>query len=500
MSHQDPAESVHPRTATILLSQAAKWRAFAVAVSVAALTILDLSKVNVSLPSIEASLGADSTQLQLIVSGYVLAFGLFLVPMGRLGDQRSRRALFIVGLATFTLASLACALAPTAELLMAARFIQGIGAGIQMPQVLGIIQQIFVGKERGRAFGLFGAVISISTAIGPTLGGLLIALGGDGDGWRWIFWINLPLGLAAIAAAIWVLPTTKGRSPRPVTLDPVGVILFGLAIFALMWPFLFTTGSPDDDPMRWWLLVVFVVVAALFVAWERRYAASGKVPLIPFSLFQISSYRNATLLVTFYFAGLPALFLLTTLYLQTGLGLAPVFAGMVGIGFAVASAVGSWIGGNLVSTHGRGVVVWGLIIVLAAIAGLVATAVLVPAEWAPYAMAGVMVFAGAGGGLVVSPNQTLALADIPVREGGLAGSLGQLGQRIGTAVGTAVGLALFYATIFRESDSKASLEVYHDAYMIGSISVAVFISLALVIGVVDMTRRRRGAASDEFQI
>lgn len=486
----DDIVTTHPSTRSIPLSQAAKWRAFAVAAGVAAITILDLSKVNVALPSIEGALNAGPTELQLIVSGYVLTFGLFLVPMGRLGDQRSRRALFLVGLSLFTLASLACALAPDIVVLMVFRLIQGAAAGIQMPQVIGLVQQLFRGAERGRAFGLFGATIGLATAFGPTLGGLLIALGGPTDGWRWIFWMNVPLGIAAIAAAIWLLPSTSSRSRRPLALDPVGVVLFGLAVLALMWPFLFTTGSPDDDPRRWWLLVVFLLFAGAFVAWERRYASLGHAPLVPFSLFGISSYRNGTLLATAYFAALPALFLLTTLYLQAGLGLEPVYAGMVTIGFAIPSAIASWIGGNLVNRVGRPIVVVGLVMVLVATVGLVTIALLVPPHVTPWAMAGVMIIGGLGGGIVISPNQTLALADVPVHEGGLAGSVGQLGQRIGTAVGTAIALALFYATIYRESGGTPAHVVYHDAYLLGMTSVAVFIALAFIVSIVDLSRRR----------
>jgi len=328
----------------------------------------------------------------------------------------------------------------------------------------------------------------------------MIALGGPNDGWRWIFWMNVPLGIAAIAAAVWVLPTTRVHTGRRIALDPVGVVLFGITVLALMWPFLFTTGSPDDDPRRWWLLTVFLVFAALFVAWERRYAARGHAPLIPFTLFRIASYRNGTLLATSYFAALPALFLLTTLYLQTGLELEPVFAGMVTIGFALPSALASWVGGNLVTRIGRPLVVGGLIMVLVSAVGLVIVAVFASPELTPWLMGTVMILGGLGGGLVISPNQTLALADVPVSEGGLAGSVGQLGQRIGTAVGTAVALALFYATIYRETGSRDSLVVYHDAYLIGMSSVAVFIALSFIVSIVDLSRRRaaaRDAESDE---
>jgi len=485
------SRSAHPPTTDIVLTSPQRWRAFWVCVAVAGLTILDLSKVNVALPSIESALGAGSTELQLIVSGYVLTFGLVLVPMGRLGDQRSRRALFIVGLSLFTVTSLLCAIAINPVMLLVARLLQGVAAGIQMPQVLGLIQQLFQGKERGRAFGLFGATVGVATAFGPTLGGLLIALGGDTNGWRLTFWMNIPLGIIAIALVLWVLPSTRTKSHRAVSFDAFGVVLFGLTVLSLMWPFLFTTGSPDDDPRRWWLLVAFVLFAGAFVAWERRYESRGGQPLIRFALFRVSSYRNGTLLMTAYFTALPALFLLTTLFLQIGLGLAAVFAGMVTIGFALTSAIFSWIGGNLVGTYGRPVVVWGLAGVLLSVIGLAVAAILVPEDAVAWVMAGILVVGGAGGGLVISPNQTLTLQDIPVKQGGVAGSIGQLGQRIGASVGTAVGLSLFYATIYREGGSDPTATTYHDAYAYGMIAVAIFLAIAFVIGVVDLSSRRR---------
>ncbi|WP_224751272.1 MFS transporter [Microbacterium helvum] len=485
------AAPVPAHTAVIPLSSGARWRAFWVCASVAAITILDMTKVNVALPSIGEVLGAGSTELQLIVSGFVLTFGLTLVPMGRLGDQRSRRTLFVVGLSLYTLTSIACALAPTAGFLLVARLLQGAAAGVQMPQVIGMTQELFQGKERGRAFGLFGATIGVATAFGPTLGGLLIALGGPTDGWRLIFWMNVPLCLIAIAFALWLLPDTRTRSQRPVQLDPVGVLLFGLSVVSLMWPFLFTTGAPTDNPARWWMLAAFALFVSAFIAWERRYASRGRSPLLPLSLFGVESFRNGTLLQTAYFTATPAMFLVTTLFLQLGLGLAPVYAGMVSIGFALASAITSWVGGNLVNTHGRVVVVWGLVGMMLCVAGLVLTALYSDPAWVPYIAAVVMTIGGAGGGLVIAPNQTLTLADIPVKQGGLAGSVGQLGQRIGAAVGTAVALSMFYAAIYRESGSHDDLVVFHDAYAFGMLSVGVFLALAFLVAIVDLTARRR---------
>lgn len=468
-----------------------RWRAFAVAVTVAAITILDLTKVNVALPAIQSALGADSTTLQLVVSGYVLTFGLTLVPMGRLGDQRSRRTLFVIGLALFMVTSLVCAVAASPTILLVGRLLQGAAAGVQMPQVIGLVQELFSGPERGRAFGIFGAVIGLSTAFGPTLGGFLIAVGGEQHGWRLIFWLNVPLVLAAMLLALRLLPRDPpARQRQRLQLDPVGVVLLGVTVLALLVPFLLTTGSPTDDPRRWWSLVVAVGFGIGFAIWEHRYAASGRVPLIPFALLRIRSFRNGTLLATSYFAAMPPIFLLTTLFLQDGLGLAAVFAGMVTIGFALASALASWYGGVMVNRFGRALVVLGLVVVAAAVLALALVARLVSAEATPYAMAGVLLVGGLGGGVVISPNQTLTLAEVPVQEGGLAGSMGQLGQRIGTAIGTAIALSLFYAVVFSETGTRSVVAVHQDAYDRGMIAVGVFLVLALITGIADLRARR----------
>ncbi|PJJ62424.1 MFS transporter [Compostimonas suwonensis] len=468
-----------------------RWQAFGVCVGVAALTILDLSKVNVGLPSIEKSLGAGPTELQLIVAGYALAFGLALVPSGRLGDIHSRRTLFIVGLSAFTAASLLCALAPNITVLVVARILQGIAAGIQMPQVLGLIQQLFQGAARGRAFGVFGATVGVATAFGPTLGGLLIAVGGPTDGWRLLFWMNIPLGLIAIFFAMRLLPKRQAHDRGRTELDLIGILLLGITTFSLMLPFVLTTGGPDDDPNRWWWLVGFALGAAAFVWWERDYKRRGKSPVIHFSLFALSSYRNGILVATAYFAAIPAVFLLTTLYLQQGLGLAPVFAGMVSIPFALASAVTAWIGGRLVERYGRALVVLGLVLVIVGFLLVLAAAVLSPRELTPWLMAAAMTVAGAGGGFVISPNQTLTLAEIPVTEGGVAGSMAQVGQRVGTAIGVAAASSTFFATLYRESAASDQLAVYHDGVRNGFTVAIGLMAVALVLGLVDLGQRRR---------
>ncbi|WBU38212.1 MFS transporter [Homoserinibacter sp. YIM 151385] len=470
-----------------------RWRIFAVCVAAASLTILDLSKVNVGLPSIETALGAGPTALQLIVAGYALAFGLLLVPAGRLGDLRSRRTLFLVGLGVFALASLVCALAPDVVTLAVARILQGASAGILMPQVFGLLQQLFQGPDRGRAFGLFGAIIGLSTAFGPTLGGLLIAIGGPEDGWRLLFWMNVPLVLILFPIAWRLLPRRQAHQAGGAGLDPVGIVLLGIAVLALMLPFVLTTGSDSDDPARWWWLVLFAASGAAFVVWERRVAARGETPVVDFGLLRIPSYRNGILVGTFYFAAMPATFLTLTLYLQQGLHLAPVFAGMVTIPFALVSAITSWLSGRVVDRFGRALVVGGTAVVATGFTTAALLGILLPAEAAPWGIAAGMLVAGVGGGAVISPNQTLLLADIPVVSGGVAGSIAQLGQRIGTAVGLAAATAAFYATLTLETGDAAELVVYHDAYR-NAVAVSVaFVVAALVFGLLDLRRRRHAA-------
>ncbi|KQO06713.1 MFS transporter [Agreia sp. Leaf244] len=477
----------------IELTERAKWQAFAVAVGVAALTILDLSKVNVGLPSIEKALGAGPTELQLIVAGYALAFGLALVPAGRLGDIYSRKLLFSIGLISFTLASLACALAPTVETLLIARILQGVAAGIQMPQVLGLVQQLFQGSARGRAFGIFGATIGVATAFGPTLGGLLIAVGGETDGWRLLFWMNIPLGLIALFFALRLLPTKPKGTTMKTQLDLVGILLLGLSVFSLMVPFVFTTGGPDDDPKRWFWLIGFALGTTAFLLWERDYGRRGKSPVVHFSLFRIASYRNGILVATAYFAAIPGTFLLTTLYLQQGLGALPVFAGMVSIPFALTSAASSLIGGRIVERYGRKLVVIGTATVIVGFSLILAAAVLTPRDETIWWMAAAMAVAGAGGGLVISPNQTLTLAEVPVSEGGVAGSLAQVGQRVGTAIGVAAVSSTFFATLYRDKADPDQLMAYHEGFRNGILIAISLITVSLIVGLVDLRSRAKAA-------
>ncbi len=228
-----------------------RWKALAVCLVTGFMTLLDVSIVNVALPSIRSGIGASEADLQWVVSGYALAFGLFLIPSGRLGDARGRRKVFVAGVVLFAVSSLAAGLAPTAEVLVVSRLVQGVGGGLLSPQVSALIQDLFRGKERARAFGLFGTTVGISTAVGPLLGGLIIGGLGVEDGWRWIFFVNLPIGVAAIVLALRWIPADRAGAGRRESLDPVGVLLLGAAVLALLLPLV--EGRQGGAATGWWL-------------------------------------------------------------------------------------------------------------------------------------------------------------------------------------------------------------------------------------------------------
>ncbi|HEY1530007.1 MAG TPA: MFS transporter [Galbitalea sp.] len=471
------------------LDNLARWRAFFVCIGVGALTILDLSGVNVALPSIQKSLHANSTELQLIVAGYTLAFGLALVPAGRLGDNFSRRTFFVVGLSGFTIASALCAVAPNEIWLTTARLIQGLAAGVQMPQVLGMNQQLFRGEERGRAFGIFGGMIGVATALGPTLGGLVIGLGGTTNGWRLLFAINVPLGIAAIIFSLRLLPKNQDRGEGNKELDPVGVVLLGIAIFCFMLPFLLTTGGKGDDPLRWFWLAGSVAGAVAFVLWEKSFAKRKKSPIVHFELFAMRSFRNGLLVATTYFAGMPAAFLITTLFLQEGLRRSPLLAGLVVVPFAVTSGTAAVIGGRLLNRFGRALVVVGIATVIVGVSLTVLAAQFAPPSTIEWFMGAGLLVGGAGGGLVISPNQTLTLSEIPVVEGSAAGSMTQLGQRLGTAVGVSAVTAIFFGVL---STAGNSMTAYQAAFRDGFFVTIGLLAISLVIGIIDLRQRDRG--------
>ncbi|MFI1106316.1 MFS transporter [Streptomyces melanogenes] len=436
------------------LSDRGRWRALAVCLVAGFMTLLDVSIVNVALPSIRAALDASEADLQWVLSGYALAFGLFLVPAGRIGDARGRRAVFMTGLALFVVASAACGAAQSSLWLVAARAVQGLAGGLISPQISALIQQMFSGAERGRAFGMLGSVIGISTAVGPLLGGLLIHAAGPHEGWRWVFYVNVPIGVACLVLARRLLPDTPSARRIPLrALDPVGVLLLGAGVLALLLPFV--QAQQWHGPEKWLLLVVSAALLTAFVAWERRQRARGASPVVDLALFRERSYWLGCALILLYFGGFTSIFFITALYLQAGLHLSALLAGLAITPFAVGSGVAATIGGRLVARFGRRLVAVGLVMVATGLGATALAVHLALGRSAAWAMTAPLLLAGLGSGLVIAPNQTLTLSQVPVRSAGSAGGTLQTGQRVGSAVGIAAVGAVFFAQLGRDGWAAA---------------------------------------------
>ncbi|QOC91813.1 MFS transporter [Micromonospora craniellae] len=459
-----------------------RWQALGVGLVAAFMTLLDISIVNVAIPSLDRALNAGPSDLQWVLSGYALTFGLVLVPAGRFGDVHGRRNAFVFGIALFTVTSAVAGLAQSPGWLVAARLLQGAAAGLVNPQVTGLIQQLFQGPERARPFGLLGATIGISTAVGPLLGGLLIAAGGPEHGWRWVFFVNVPVGIVAVVFGWRLLPRHpigQAVHRRP---DPIGVVLLGIGVTLVLLPLV--QREQWHGPTKWLLIPAGLVALVGFALWERRYARQGP-PLFDVRLFTRQSYALGSLIALIYFGGFTAIFFIFTLYLQNGRGYSALVAGLAVTPFALGSAVASAVGGRIVNRFGRPLVAVGLLAVVVGL-GLVALALeLAPHAPVPWVTAAPLLLAGLGSGLVIAPNQTLTLSQVPVPQAGSGAGMLQTGQRIGSAAGIAAVGAVFFSVVASGNDA------WSKAFERSLLLSAGIIALALLVALIDIARHHR---------
>ncbi|HET6699806.1 MAG TPA: MFS transporter [Nocardioidaceae bacterium] len=463
-----------------------RWRALAVTLVVGFMTLLDVTIVNVALPSIQRGLHASPQGIQWIVSGYALTFGLTLVAGGRLGDVLGRRRMFLVGLAAFTLTSAAAGAAPNEATIVVARLLQGVAAGMLTPQNTGLIQEMFEGPERGRAFGIFGTTVGVSAAAGPILGGLLIAAFGAESGWRAVFWVNVPVGAVAMLLAARVLPAGRRESGSLRSrIDFVGAALLGAAVLCFLLPLVQSMGDPET---WWWLLALLApLLGALFVRWERRQLRRERAPLLDVRLFsEVPGYLSGIGIGTVYFCGFSGIWLVLALFFQDGLGYSALQSGLAVTPFAVGSSVSAVIAGRLVSRFDRWLTVAGLGLVVLGFSALTAVVSLTEGASAAWWMALPLLVAGVGGGAVISPNITLTLDRVPPRMGGAAGGALQTGQRIGSAVGAALLAAVFRVSL-SATDGRPHAAL---AWTFGCSVLVMVVTLALALG--ELQRRRTG--------
>lgn len=423
-----------------------KWWILAVILAAECMDLLDATVVNVAAPAIHSDLQTSSTGLQWIVGGYALAVAVGLIIGGRLGDIVGRRRMLLIGAAGFTISSALCGLAPNTGVLVTFRLVQGLAGAMMLPQGLGLIRETFTDDDQAKAFGIFGPVIGLAAVLGPILGGVLVDWNLGGTGWRLVFLINVPLGMAAIAGA-WIL------LPRPVPtagtrLDGGGAVLSAVACLAMVYPLI--EGREHGWP--WWTYVLIVLSFGLFGAfgWQQhRRARSGRDPLVTPSLFSHRGYVVGLLVMLLFFSGMGGLLLTISVFLQVGQHFSAIHTGVTFIPMSLGMAVGAGAsGGFLGKRYGRRVIQAGALVSLAG---------WVLAVWAVHRsvptgavdlLPGLAV-AGLGMGLVVAPLFDVVLASVTDEEVGSASGVLNAVQQLSGAMGVAVLGTIFFAAAGR---------------------------------------------------
>jgi len=408
-----------------------KWWTL-IAVSVATfMLLLDITVVNVALPAIRKGLGASFTDLQWVVDAYALTLAALVLTAGSLADRFGRRRLFGVGLAIFSAASALCALAPDATFLNVSRAIQGVGGAVMFAVSLSLIAQEFnAGRERGMAMGIYGSTIGVAVAIGPLLGGALT----DSLGWESIFYLNVPIGLAAMA--ITALKVRESRDPNATRVDWPGVVTFSTGLFLLVLALVRGNDEGWGSTTIVSLLAGAAVLLVAFLVIERRVAE----PMLPLELFKRPAFTGVQLSAFAISSSLFALFLYLTLYLQNYLGLSPFQAGLRYLPITVASFIAAPIAGALLSrVHARVMLSIGLVGVgvgLLLMGGLSAGD-----EWTT--LLGGMLVAGAAVGLLNPVIADVAVSVVPKERSGMAAGINDTFRQVGVSVGIAVWGAVF---------------------------------------------------------
>ncbi|HEY3186902.1 MAG TPA: MFS transporter [Solirubrobacteraceae bacterium] len=421
---------------------ARKWWTL-IAVSVATfMLLLDITVVNVALPSIREDLGAGFTDLQWVIDAYALTLAALVLTAGSLADRLGRRRLFAGGLAIFSGASLLCALAPDPTFLNVARAIQGIGGAAMFAVSLALIAQEFTaGRERGMAMGLYGATIGVAVAIGPLVGGALT----DSLGWESIFYLNVPIGLAAIAVTL--LKLRESRDPNATRVDWPGVATFSAALFLLVLALVRGNDEGWGSALVVSLLAGAAILLAAFIAIERRVAE----PMLPLALFRRRAFTGVQLAAFAISSSIFALFLYLTLYLENYLGLSPFQAGLRYLPITVVSFFAAPIAGALLSrVQARLMLSLGLAGVGAGL--LLMGGIDAGSEWTT--LLGGFLVAGAATGFINPVIADVAVSVVPKEQSGMAAGINDTFRQVGVAVGIAVWGAIF---VGRGADKVAAL-------------------------------------------
>lgn len=465
------------------------WMGLGVLLLAAFMGQVDMFIVNVAAPEMQTGLQASFGQVQFVINGYVIAYAAGMITGGRLGDRLGRRRVFWWGTAVFTLASLLCALAPSAGWLITARVAQGLGASVMMPQVLSIIRASFADPQRrARAVGVYGATIGFGVIAGLIGGGVLVSLNVAGLGWRTIFLINVPIGLVMLLTIPFFVADSRSSQPPPT--DLVGALLSGLLLPAVFLPL--TLGTEAGWPNWCWpMLAGGLALLAVFLGHERAYAARGREPIAAPRLFGNRGFGTSLVTVTTFFSGNAGLFLVLTYHLQAGLGLGPLATGLafapLGGGFAAASAAGQRLAGRFgprTAIAGTGLMVTSLLLI-PIITGI-------PANAQAWVLALILSLSGLGQGLVVAQLLSTVLSLVQAEDAGSASALVNTTTQAGMATGTAL-IGTLYHTILGTNPNHPTIPLQtSDLTTAFTLVALVLAALAAATGVLLEQLRRIG--------
>ncbi|MFV0386207.1 MFS transporter [Paracoccus sp. (in: a-proteobacteria)] len=417
------------------------WAATALLLMGNFMNLIDVSIVNVALPSIQRNLGASANQIEWVSAAYVLAFAAGLLPFGRFGDKLGRRRMFLTGVGLFTLASALCGFAPGMEALIAARAVQGLGGAMMVPQVMAIMHVIFPPDQKARAFAMAGVVVSLGAVTGPLLGGALITADIAGLDWRPIFLVNLPFGLFVILAGLRLIPALP--SDRGMRIDWPGMALFGAATTMIVLPVI--EGAMLGWPL--WcvaLLAGAALMGGLFVWRQVWLARAGRAQLLPVSLMRNGGYLSGIVMVMMHFSAVPGLFLVLAIYLQTGFGLTPMQSGLATAPFPIGVMLGSYVTGRF-GARGLALRMAAGALVMLIGAALLRQATGYPAQpFSAWVITLPLALCGFGMGLGISPLFQLVLQAVPGHDAGAGSGAMQAFQQVGAAIGIAATSSLFF--------------------------------------------------------
>ncbi|WP_435969596.1 MFS transporter [Streptomyces sp. Qhu_M48] len=433
-----------------------RWIALAIVMTAAFMDLVDATIVNIAIPSIERDLGASFGAIQWITAGYALAFAAGLITGGRLGDIYGRKRLFLLGTAGFTVASALCGFAANQEMLVASRLLQGAAAAMMVPQVLSIIHVTFPAHERGKVFGLFGAIIGLGAVSGPLLGALLTQWNIAGLEWRPIFLINLPVGIAGLLLGRKFI--TESKAPKALRLDIVGMLLVTAALLMLIYPL--TRGRELDWPLWGHLMMAgSVLVFAALIAYEKYKTAKDGSPLVELSLFKVKSFAAGIAVQLTFGVVMGIFFLVWTLYMQIGLGWSPLRAGLTGVPFSIAVSMAAGLSvQKLVPRFGRKVLQAGALTMIAGVLLYLFEAGRYGSGIESWQMIPPLVVMGLGMGLIVAPLTDAVLSDVPKEHAGSASGLINTTGQMGNALGLGLVSVVFFGVIDGKPAPKSPAE------------------------------------------